>query len=79
MVHGIEIINQYININEAKRFIESMTENQVIKYSVGILSVVLLIGVYNYHFSYNNGQVKSKRKKKGKDKNRNGKDDNGIK
>jgi len=76
MVHGIEIINQYINIYEVKRFFESMNENQVLKYSVGILSVVLLIGVYNYHFSYNNGQVKSKRKKRGKDKNRNGKDDN---
>jgi len=76
MVHGIEIINQYININEIKRFIESMTENQVFKYSIGILSVVLILGVYNYNFSNYNGQVKSKKKKKGKDKNRDGSDDN---
>jgi len=76
MVHGIDNINQYINLNDIKRFLESMTENQVVKYSVGIISIILCIGIFNYHYS-NNGQVKSKKKKREKSKNKHVNDENG--
>jgi len=75
MVHGIDNINQYINLNDIKRFLESMTENQVVKYSVGIISIILCIGIFNYHYS-NNGQVKSKKKKREKSKNKHVNDEN---
>jgi len=77
MVHGIENINQYINFYDIKRFMESMTENQVVKYSVGVLSIILCIGIYNYHYSNNYAQNKNKKRRKIKDKNGNNGDDSG--
>ncbi|ORX57165.1 cysteine proteinase [Piromyces finnis] len=79
MVHGIEnIINQYINLYDIKKFMESMTENQVVKYGVGVLSIILCIGIYNYHYSNHTGQSKSRKKRKIKDKNKKNDDDDGV-
>jgi len=71
MLHGIENINQYINLYDIKRFMESMSENQVVKYSIGIISLILCIGIINYHYSNHDEDIKSRKRKRVKDRTRN--------